>query len=239
LEEVLNIGYPVLWNVTLTGLGGSEVEPKVPPTDKALKAIIELSGIVPAQAILWRYDPIFISEKFGAEFHVATFSRLVEQLAGRVDRVTTSFVEVYGRRVKPDLVAYQTETGDGFKDLFIAEKVRIAARIREIAESAGVPFTLCCSPEVRKEVDCSPAGCNRFEWACRVYPELRQHRQLRDKPTRPDCGCSEEIDIGVYDTCIYGCRYSYGSCNDCVARQNFNKHDPEYPCILPLEIVSL
>ena len=56
---------------------------------------------------------------------------------------------------------------------------------------------------------------------------------LRNKPTRPDCVCSQEFDIGVYDTCVFGCRYSYGSCNLACARLNFAKHDPAHPCLIP------
>jgi hypothetical protein len=62
LDRVLTMGYPVLWNVTITGLGGSPVEPRVPDTEKAVAALLELSTLVPPAAIQWRYDPIFVSQ---------------------------------------------------------------------------------------------------------------------------------------------------------------------------------
>jgi len=61
---------------------------------------------------------------------------------------------------------------------------------------------------------------------------LADRRKLKSKPTRPDCACSAEADIGVYDTCIYGCRYSYGSRNQQAAMRNFRSHDTEGACIL-------
>ena len=62
---------------------------------------------------------------------------------------------------------------------------------------------------------------------------LDSHRRLRARPSRTDCGCSEEYDIGVYETCVLGCRYSYGSCSEVKARGNFQKHDPDAPCLIP------
>jgi hypothetical protein len=232
LECVLRIGYPVLWNVTITGLGRTAVEPYAPTTEKAVAALLDLSRIVPPAAIQWRYDPVFLSQRFGAEHHVRTFSLLAEALRGRVDRVTTSAVQLYGRRVEPDLREYERESGDRLETSQQAV-VDLLYRLREIATAAGIPFTLCGVPELRAAVGCDAAGCNAWAWATRVYPVLQRHRTLPTRPSRPDCACSEEFDIGVYDTCVFGCRYSYGSCNLRRARANFAKHDPDAACIVP------
>ena len=233
LEQVLAVGYPVLWNVTLTGLGQTEIEPHAPPTQRGLEALLDLSRIVPPSAIQWRYDPIFVSERFSVDRHLVTFTKLAEQLAGRVDRVAVSFVHEYGRRVKPDLQAYQRQTGDRYDALSMSGRIELVCQLREIADGIGIPLTLCCSPELREAVGCPASGCNSFTWARRVYPVLDRHRRLKTRPTRPDCACSEEIDIGCYDTCVFGCRYSYGSCNRARALANFRRHDPQAPCLIP------
>lgn len=231
LDKVRTIGYPVLWNVTITGLGGTAVEPFVPSTEKAVASVIELSRMVGAAAILWRYDPLFLSENFDMQHHIDTFARIAEALNGHVDRVTTSPVELYTRRVKTNMLRYEKETGDSL--VTSSALVDLLQHLREIAGAAGIPSTLCCSPQLRSDTGCEPAGCNAWSWAARVYPELRRHRGLRNKATRADCACSEEFDIGVYDTCTLGCRYSYGSCDAVRARGNFAKHDPAAACILP------
>lgn len=230
LDRVLQIGYPVLWNVTITGLGSTEVEPFVPSTGKAIASVIDLSRIVGAAAIQWRYDPLFLSQRFDARHHVEMFSRIANALSGHVDRVTTSPVELYERRAKRDLQTYERETGDAL--VRSSAFVDLVHRLREIASAANIPFTLCCAPELRAAIGCAPAGCNSWAWATRVYPELRRHRTLRDQPTRSDCACSQEFDIGVYDTCVLGCRYSYGSCDLARARLNSAKHDPAAPCLI-------
>ena len=233
LERVLEAEYPVLWNVTVTGLGSTQVEPHVPATGKVVASIVELSRMVPPSAILWRYDPIFVSAHYGRRHHRETFGRLVEALAGHVDRVAVSFVTRYKRQVEPDLQAYQQASGDTLQTLPLPEQVELAIELREVAAAAGIPLTLCCSPDVRQAAGCPRSGCNSFDWVRRVYPALEQHRRLKDRPCRPDCGCSAEVDIGVYDTCVLGCRYSYGSRDLSTARRSFALHDPGAPCLIP------
>jgi hypothetical protein len=150
-----------------------------------------------------------------------------------VDRVATSFVTLYERRVKPDLLRYQREFGDRPGDPSLAQKLELLSRLREIAEAAAIPLTLCCQPELREALGCQPSACNGWSWACRAYPQLAQLPPLRSRPTRADCACSQEVDIGVYDTCTLGCRYSYGSIDRRTARRNFSRHDPAAPCLVP------
>ena len=233
LDKVLAAGFPVLWNVTITGLGGTGVEPHVPATERAVESLLELSRMVPAKAILWRYDPVFISERYPLDHHIRAFTDLTERLQGKVDRVACSFITEYGRRVKPDLKRYQSETSDAIPELPFSEKTEIMGRLREISEAAGIPFTLCCQPELQQALACQPTGCNSWSWACRVYPELKLRKPLKNQPCREGCACSKEIDIGCYDTCALGCRYSYGSCNTARARENLKRHDPESACIIP------
>ncbi|MCC6749081.1 MAG: DUF1848 family protein [Deltaproteobacteria bacterium] len=232
LERVIARGYPVLWNVTVTGLGGTAVEPHVPAPERALEAVTELARRVPASAILWRYDPVFVSSRYPAAHHLETFARLAERLAGQVDRVAISFLTSYARQVAPDLRAYAHETRDQVPEVPLAAQVDLAGRLADLAREAGLSLTVCCSPELRAALGAPRAECNSFAWAARVYPALAA-RRLPDKPCRPDCGCSKEVDLGVYDTCVLGCRYSYGSACEARARVRFAAHDPEAPCLIP------
>lgn len=233
LEQVLSAGYPVLWNVTITGLGATAVEPHVPAAPKVLNATAELAKLVSPAAICWRYDPVFLSKRYDEVYHEEAFLRLAERLTGSVDRVVISFVTRYKRQVEPDLRAYQGQHADVLADPSIQQQVEVAGRLARIAAQMGIELTVCCDPQVREAIGCEPAGCNSYDWALRVYPQLSAHRRLRKKPCRADCACSEEVDIGVYDTCVLGCRYSYGSCSVERARQRFSSHDPQGACLLP------
>lgn len=130
--------------------GGTEVEPNVPSTEKAIASVVDLSRIVSAAAIQWRYDPLFLSERFNAQHHIETFTRIADALRGHVDRVTTSPVEVFQRRVKPDLLQYEKATGDAL--ITSSAVVETVHRLREIATAASIPFTPCCAPDLRAAI---------------------------------------------------------------------------------------
>ena len=229
LGQVVEAGYPSLFNVTITGLGGSAVEPRVPPSNRVVSALKELSTFIVPAGIVWRYDPLFLSERYSATHHVETFRALADELAGHVDRVAISLLHPYRRQVLPDLRRYQSEQRD---PVTIVESelpqaiVDLARELSIIAAERHLPLTVCCNGELRRKLGALRAGCNSFAWAQRVYPALLNHH-LKAKPCRDDCGCSKEIDIGVYDTCTLGCRYSYGSCNLDRAEKKFRAHDPE------------
>jgi hypothetical protein len=236
LEKVLEIGFPVLWHCTVTGLGGTPVEPHVPSAKAVVASVRKLSQMVPPSAIMWRYDPIVVSDLHGQDFHVETFTHLAGELAGHVDRIAVSFLgSCYARQVQPDLKRYEDETGDQVGVVPIAQQVDLASKLHGIAQAAGLQLTLCCSPELQKETGYAATGCNSFSWARRVYPALEKAKLLKSKPTREGCECDDERDIGVFDSCIHGCRYSYGSKSYADALANFKKHDPLGPCIIPAD----
>ncbi len=191
LRVVLERGFPVLWNVTITGLGGTDLEPHVPSAERAVPALLEVSRRVGAAAVMWRYDPVLVTDRFDARHHLATFTRLADALAGHVDRVALSYVELFARRVAPNLAAWERESGDRLHRLSLDALEDLFGRLREVAESRGIPFTLCCSEPLRARLGVPRSGCNRFDWAVRVYPELARHRPLRDRSTRDGCACSE------------------------------------------------
>ena len=46
-------------------------------------------------------------------------------------------------------------------------------------------------------------------------------------PTRPECGCAANVDIGRYDTCPHGCVYCYANVNKTRADTCRRAHDPD------------
>ena len=231
-DRIRERGYPTLWQVTITGLGGTPVEPHVPEPARVVASVRALAHRIGPAAICWRYDPIFVSTRHDAAFHLETFRRLAGELAGLVDRVVVSFVAPYGRRVLPDLRAYGREHADAVVALPLSEQVDLVGRLATTARAEGIPLAVCCMPALRRTLGLPRAGCNAWSWAVRAWPELRSFGPLRARPCRPDCGCSVEIDIGAYDTCVLGCRYSYGTCREGVARRRLAAHRPDAPGIV-------
>jgi hypothetical protein len=60
----------------------------------------------------------------------------------------------------------------------------------------------------------------------------------KDPSQRKACGCVVSKDIGMYDTCVYGCAYCYATASFDRARENYRRHDPKSPTLLPGGAIS-
>lgn len=54
----------------------------------------------------------------------------------------------------------------------------------------------------------------------------------KDPSQRKACGCVVSKDIGMYDTCLFGCKYCYATSSLERARARYAGHDPHYPSLV-------
>jgi DNA repair photolyase len=54
----------------------------------------------------------------------------------------------------------------------------------------------------------------------------------KDPSQRRGCGCVVSKDIGMYDSCLFGCVYCYATAGLEKAQENRKKHDPKAPSVL-------
>ena len=98
------------WFVTLTPYG-KDIEPFVPDKLKILESVKKLSDSVGAKAVGWRYDPVFITERYSPEYHLRAFHKIAEALSGCVNSCVVSFIDLYEktRRNFPEARAVTSE----------------------------------------------------------------------------------------------------------------------------------
>ncbi len=54
----------------------------------------------------------------------------------------------------------------------------------------------------------------------------------KDPSQRTACGCVVSRDIGMYDSCLFGCQYCYATGSFERARKHYEEHDPASPSLL-------
>jgi DNA repair photolyase len=54
----------------------------------------------------------------------------------------------------------------------------------------------------------------------------------KDPSQRQVCGCVISRDIGIYDSCLFGCAYCYATSNFERARTNHAQHHPDSPSLI-------
>ena len=201
-EALAGVGQ-VFVHWTITGLGGSFLEPNVPPPADQL-ALLEdiISHVGDRQRVQWRYDPL-ISARQGGErvgnVDLDTFRSLAGPIArAGVAIVRTSFATMY-RKVRRRLAraGIEVEEYDGeFRREFIGELGAAAAEF-------GMELLTCCEPGFPMQ------RCIDGELLTRLHPTNEPCRTERARGQRELCGCTASLDVGHYLPCPNRCLYCY------------------------------
>lgn len=209
-----------------------------PPVSQSLDTFRRLVDQIGPERVIWRYDPIVMSEATPPEYHQEAFSRIASVLQGYTRRAVISLLDIYpkirgrlrnmeaqGARLIPMGLAQLDEPGCHPAVLrgLIQDLVKISA-------SCGMQLTSCGEGDTLKPFGVQPGKCIDDELIRRLFG--REVSQIKDPGQRATCGCVLSKDIGMYDTCLFGCRYCYATRSFERARQNFLSHDPDSPSIL-------
>ena len=163
-----------------------DVERHIP--DKEEIVIPAFKRITKGKAI-WRYDPIFLNEKYTWDYHIRAFTKIAESLEGYTTKAVTSFVDFY-RTVDLTPLKIQALTSE--------QKKELAHKLAEIARQHGIELFSCA-----EELGLPHSAC--------VDGKMFGVNKLKDRNQRGLCQCVESVDIGVYSTCANGCAYCYAN----------------------------
>lgn len=211
---------PFYVQYTVTGYPRA-LETSTVPAARAIAAIRRLRDAFGPRAVVWRYDPILLTDLTPMDWHRANFARLAEGLAGAVDEVTISFAHPY-RKTRRNLDAAAADAGFAWYDPDADAKRTLATELAAIARDAGMALSVCA------QADYVPTGSAlaRCIDAARLGDIAGATVAAPVKGNRPDCLCHASRDIGAYDTCPHGCRYCYAVNAPEVAKRRFAAHDP-------------
>ena len=165
---------------------GRDIERNIP--DKR-EVIIPAFKQIGADKAIWRYDPIFINERYTWDYHIRAFTKLAEELEGHTHKAVMSYVDDYrgvdlsALGVQPMTPAQQREMAQQLSEIAFQHGIELTA----CAEDVGLPHACC--------VDASMFGLNK----------------PKDSRQRGQCTCAESVDIGAYNTCSNGCAYCYAN----------------------------
>lgn len=223
LDTVRRSGLPFVVQYTITNYPKA-LETSVIPADRSVAMIRRLAGDYGGRAVVWRYDPILVSDLTPPEWHVANFARLAARLEGAVDEVVVSFAQIY-RKTARHLAAAARAHRFAWRDPPMEERCRAVERLAVIAGAHGMRLTLCTQPDLAAAVPAAaPAACID---AGRLSDLAGRPIAARIKGNRPGCLCAESRDIGDYDTCPHGCVYCYAVASRPLAKARFQAHDPD------------
>ncbi|MEW5865688.1 MAG: DUF1848 domain-containing protein [Bacillota bacterium] len=185
------------------------MEPNVPPLGEVLDTFGRLSETVSPDRMIWRYDPIVLSNVTGLEYHVRQFGEIAGALKGKTKRVVVSPVHYYrGPTVR---LARLSKHGIYVRPFgpHDPETARLLATMARVAGDSGMEIVSCAAEYSLIEFGIKPGKCIDDEYIAGVFGIRVTGR--KDLSQRAACGCVQSKDIGVYGTCRHGCVYCYAT----------------------------
>lgn len=208
------------WFITITPYG-KEIEPNVPDKEKVIEDFKKLSVAIGTEKIGWRYDPIFITNKYTLENHIEIFEKIASKLSGYTQDCVISFIDLYEKTKR---------NFPGVREVTREERCIIAKELVHIGEKYDIQIKTCVEGQELSQygVDCS--GCTTKPVIERaIGNSLKLHSK---KSTRNGCNCLLGSDIGAYNTCGHGCIYCYANYDVQTVRNNMKLHNPNSPFLI-------
>ncbi|MGN0961636.1 MAG: DUF1848 domain-containing protein [Christensenellales bacterium] len=180
----------------------NHIEAGLPNLEERIESFKKLSAYC---HVIWRYDPILLSNDIDVEWHRREFAKLCKELKGYTKHCKISFViESYKGCAKtvwaPNL----------------SQKHEILASFSQIAKANGIQIEACAESGDYQKYGIVPSKCIDGEIFEQLLTERfkKQNIDIKRKNNKIDgqrkyCGCMPAIDIGRYDTCRHGCNYCY------------------------------
>ncbi len=207
LEELKGFAY--YFQFTVTGYD-KKIEPNIPDKDTVIiPTFKKLAKIIGPEKVIWRYDPIILSQDYNIDYHIKQFSHLAESLEGYTEKCIIGFLATYDHilRSLEDI---------GIQEPDLKQKRNIAKALAEKASQHGIALETC-----KMEADFADLGIGYAHCVDDHLFEKILGKPLDMDDQRLEAGCVSSIDIGLCNTCKNGCRYCFANFEQ---QQNTQKH---------------
>jgi hypothetical protein len=207
-----------------------ELDPKSPSVEAAVETFRSLSETLGKERVIWRYDPIVFTPTTDIEYHCQQYERIGELVADYTTRSVISIVDDYRKargRMKslpdPKFTVCREEQ-------VVANSRELGVTLKSLANSFDLDIESCSETIDLSDVGICAGKCVDDKLIRSIFGETTSSK--KDKNQREQCGCVESRDIGMYDSCLYGCQYCYATQSFERAAQNLKEHDPSSPSLL-------
>lgn len=212
--------YGQYWFVTITPYA-RDVEPNVKDKHRVLEDFRKLSGIVGVDSIGWRYDPIFITDKYSEEYHLRAFEKMATALDGYTKTAVISFIDLY-----PKVKRNFPEA----REVAMEQRLTLGKEMIKIAAAHGMTLKPCAEGDELAPYGADCGGCMRIsDYEKAIGKKLNAPKK---KGARAECACYLSCDIGAYNTCRHLCKYCYANAEPSKVLAQSRRHDPKSPFLI-------
>lgn len=229
LSELDQLGFYYYFQFSLNDYPRA-LEPNLPSLNDRIATFKDLSRLIGPLRVVWRYDPIIISNITSFDFHRERFTWIAEELKGATHRVMVSIVDFY-QKTERRLAQLEKEEGYSFdRDVLSSDGITSLLKdLADIARKNNIEIFTCAEERDYSQIRVPPGRCIDERLLARIWSLNLEYK--KDPYQRDSCLCMVSKDIGINDTCMHGCPYCYATVNYAVAQRRFNEHDPDSPIL--------
>lgn len=245
LHELDERGINYYFLFTLNDYVFEGFEPNLPSLDERINTFIELSEKIGKERVIWRFDPLILTDKLTPRDLLVKIWHIGNRLQGYTDKLVFSFIDLYGKtkvnmsKVLPSIPFSEIDRIK-FTDEQQEEIFEGLVKMKEHWKTIGwdIEMATCAENKTYKNgVDIKHNKCidpDLIMRLCADDTEMCEYVSGLKKASgqRPLCGCINSQDIGCYNTCLHQCAYCYANRDNDTAKQNSERHDPNNECIV-------
>jgi DNA repair photolyase len=229
---------------TLNDYDAEKLEPNVPNMQSRIETFIQLSERIGKEKVIWRFDPLILTDKIGVNELLRKVENIGNQLKGHISKMVFSFADIkLYRKVQNNLrkneIHYQefnerliNEFALGLQELNRNWHFEIGTCAEQIPlEKYEIIHNKCVDDDLMIKLFSNDKILMDFLGIKITPPDMfnlngniEKKRNNKDKGQRAFCGCIFSKDIGEYNTCPHLCEYCYANANKDIALRNWQLH---------------
>lgn len=229
---------------TLNDYDIEKLEPNVPNVQSRIETFIKLSERIGKDKVIWRFDPLILTDKIGIDELLKKAENIGNQLKSHTNKMVFSFADIKTyKKVQNNLIKnainYQEfnefsmyEFAAGLQKLNMSWRFEIGTCAENIPlEKYGIKHNKCVDDDLMIKLFSDDKILMDFLGVKITPPDIfnpnggiEKKKNNNDKGQREFCGCIFSKDIGQYNTCPHECVYCYAITSKEIAMQNYKLH---------------
>jgi len=243
LPELDRRGINYYIHFTLNNYEKEGIEPGLPPIEARIGTFIRLSSIIGRDRIIWRFDPLLLSDTITVDTLVLRIMEIGSRIHKYTRTLVFSFVDIAEYKSVPS--SLQQSGFTGAREFSIDEKRLFAEKLQKLNEDWKLDIFTCAEEIDLTEFGIRKGSCIDYDLMARIFSQDRElmgflhptvqtnlsgvrnpeeARMMKDPGQRRECGCFPSKDIGQYNTCMHLCTYCYANKSVSTVKKNYEKH---------------
>ena len=228
------------------------LEKGVPPVEERIATFKQLVGTFGKGRVIWRFDPLILTDKIGVDDLLRKIENIGNQLHGYTEKLVFSFADIaIYKKVKTNL----ENNNIHYSEWTLPQMEEFAQKLQALNKNWDFQLSTCGEKINIEKYGIVHNKCVdddlmiRFAYKDKVLMDFLKveikdknlfdqippnaillnetqyavkKKDNKDKGQRDVCHCIVSKDIGEYDTCPHLCEYCYANTSKSIAVRNYN-----------------